>query len=385
MRVSNQKSNFFDDNFQKLSHIGRGGFGEVYHVRHMIEGEEYAVKIVKFLDFVVNYRNSWREDNHLFIQMDYYPQNLQTIIDNKHIVFERQTGEAMKIFEYFISCEIFKELLESVKYLHDLCPPVIHRDLKPSNVLISQNNNNTRFIRLCDLGLATSHDMTSMSHTSNVGTAQYMAPEIFQPRYYSKVDIYIQQTVCNNWANVSINGRQSANKWSIDLPPILFHSIHGENLWLSANSAIARRNDSYCKKITAEWSGSIRFGFTSHDPIINCPSSLPNHVCPDLTKKPGNWAKALDDKFALKNNVLFYYVTETGDVRYGVNGKNEGIFFKGVSTDCLLWALIDVYGKNVGIELVNESHNSPIDIKMDNEWNFTPKPKIQEEQKCIIN
>ncbi|CAG2111759.1 unnamed protein product [Medioppia subpectinata] len=86
--VSNPKSNFFDYNFQKLSHIGRGGFGEVYHVRHMIEGEEYAVKIVKFL------------------------------------------------------------------------------------------------------GLATSHDMSSMSHTSNVGTAQYMAPEIFQPRYTIKVDIY---------------------------------------------------------------------------------------------------------------------------------------------------------------------------------------------------
>ncbi|CAG2103291.1 unnamed protein product [Medioppia subpectinata] len=179
------------------------GFGEVYHVKHMIEGEEYAVKIVKFLDiygdhkrqeilkevqnlvklrsdFVVNYRNSWREDNHLFIQMDYYPQNLQTIIDNKHIVFGRQTGEPMKIFEYFISCEIIRELLESVKYLHDLCPPVIHRDLKPSNVLIAQNC--TRFIRLCDFGSATFHSMTltSMSHTSNVGTAQYMAPEIFQ-------------------------------------------------------------------------------------------------------------------------------------------------------------------------------------------------------------
>ncbi|CAG2110812.1 unnamed protein product [Medioppia subpectinata] len=209
--ISKQKSNYFDDNFQKLSHIGRGGFGEVYHVKHMIEGEEYAVKIVKYLDiyndrkrqeilkevqnlvklrseYVVNYRNSWREDNHLYIQMDYYEQNLQTIIDNKHIVFGRQPEEPMKIYEYFISCEIFKELLESVKYLHDSCPPVIHRDLKPSNVLISQNN--SRFLKLCDFGSATLHTMSSMSHTSNIGSAQYMALELNQSRYTIMVDIY---------------------------------------------------------------------------------------------------------------------------------------------------------------------------------------------------
>ncbi|CAG2106881.1 unnamed protein product [Medioppia subpectinata] len=192
---------------------GRGGFGEVYHVKHKIEGEVYAVKIVKFLDtydehkrqnilkevqnlvklrsdFVVNYRNSWLEHNLLYIQMDLYSQNLQTIIDNKCTVFGRQPEEPMKIYEYFISCEILKELLECVKYLHDSCPPVIHRDLKPTNVLISQNNSNKRFIKLCDFGSATFHDMTSMSHTSNIGSAQYMAPEVYQSRYTIKVDIY---------------------------------------------------------------------------------------------------------------------------------------------------------------------------------------------------
>ncbi|CAG2110513.1 unnamed protein product [Medioppia subpectinata] len=119
-------------------------------------------------EYVVNYRNSWREDNHLYIQMEFYSQNLQSIINNKHLVFGRQQENVMNIFEYFISCEIFKELLESVKYLHNLCPPVIHRDLKPSNVLISQNNSDNRFVRLCDFGSATFHDMTTMSHTSNV-------------------------------------------------------------------------------------------------------------------------------------------------------------------------------------------------------------------------
>ncbi|CAG2105701.1 unnamed protein product [Medioppia subpectinata] len=213
--ISNQMSNFIGDNFEKLQTIGRGGFGEVYlyHVRHKIEHEIYAINMVKLNDtndnckrqkilkevqnlktllseYVVNYHNSWLEANHLFIQMDYYKQNLQTIIANKHIVFGRQPEEPMKVYEYFISCEIFKELLECVKYLHDSCSPVIHRDLKPSNVLISQNSKNSRFVKLCDFGSATFHDKTSMSHYKNVGTSRYIAQEVNNSRYTIKVDIY---------------------------------------------------------------------------------------------------------------------------------------------------------------------------------------------------
>jgi len=51
--------------------------------------------------------------------------------------------------------------------------------------------------------------------------------------------------------------------------------------------------------------------------------------------------------------VLFYYVSETGDVHYGINGEDRGIFFSGVSTNCPLWALIDIYGNTVGIESVD--------------------------------
>ncbi|CAG2112602.1 unnamed protein product [Medioppia subpectinata] len=119
---------------EQISQIGRGGFGEVYQVKHITDCQVYAVKIVKFLDTY---------DDH----------------KRKEILKEVQ------------------KLLECVKYLHDSCPPVIHRDLKPSNVLISQNSNNNRFIKLCDFGSATYHEMTSQRHTSNVGTSQYMAPE----------------------------------------------------------------------------------------------------------------------------------------------------------------------------------------------------------------
>ncbi|CAG2103290.1 unnamed protein product, partial [Medioppia subpectinata] len=136
----------------------------------------------------------------------------ETIIDNKHIVFGREKEEILNVFEYYMSCEIFKELLECVQYLHESEPQIIHRDLKPSNILISKVGDKTtnRFIRLGDFGSATYHSMTmaSMSHTSNVGTAQYMAIELNQSRYTIKVDIYSMGVIANHLLNLFEVGDQ---------------------------------------------------------------------------------------------------------------------------------------------------------------------------------
>lgn len=77
----------------------------------------------------------------------------------------------------------------------------------------------------------------------------------------------------------------------------------------------------------------------------------------DLTNKPGYWAKALAERFAEENTVLFYYVTNVGDVHYGINGEEKGIFFTGVETRNPLWAMIDVYGNSTAIELLPDSRH----------------------------
>ncbi|CAG2103437.1 unnamed protein product, partial [Medioppia subpectinata] len=198
--------------FMEMSAISLGGFGIVFKVKHKLDDKIYAVKKVQFgdcsekekqkvlkevktlsklnSDFVVKYYNSWSEGKHVFIHMEYCCQTLGDVIKDKVIVFGRQSSEAMNLYEYFISCEILRELLQCLQYIHDLNPPVIHRDLKPANVLIVNIANNNRFLKLCDFGVAVEHNMVSMSHTSSVGTSQYMAPEIFQSRYTTKVDIY---------------------------------------------------------------------------------------------------------------------------------------------------------------------------------------------------
>ncbi|CAG2117548.1 unnamed protein product, partial [Medioppia subpectinata] len=121
--------------------------------------------------------------------MDCLAGNLTQLLKIKRQLF----GRIMTEFEYYISYEIFKQLVESVKYLHN--NNVIHRDLKPDNVLID-NENNYRYIKLCDFGLSKSVDVLNyryrqsrVKHTADV--VQYMAPEAKSGTNYNHlVDVY---------------------------------------------------------------------------------------------------------------------------------------------------------------------------------------------------
>ncbi|CAG2102354.1 unnamed protein product [Medioppia subpectinata] len=193
--------------------IGSGGFGTVFKVKHKLDDKIYALKKVEFEDyglerkvkimrevknlskinseFVVKYYDSWIEGKHLYIQMEYCPQTLRSVLNDKQQVFGRQSTEAMNIYEYFISCQIFREILECVQYLHELNPPIIHRDIKPENILILHNTKTNTFLKLGDFGLATEHNRPTKTHTQGAGTRNYMAPEVGMGKKYDvKADIY---------------------------------------------------------------------------------------------------------------------------------------------------------------------------------------------------
>ena len=156
--------------------------------------------------------------------------------------------------------------------------------------------------------------------------------------------------------------------------PLLFHTTHSDHVQLSPDKRRANRVESFCKGIcfsnrpvavnervyikfsdvSTSWSGVVRFGFTSCNPATINSAELPRYACPDLTNKPGYWAKALPERFAEKDTVLFFYVTRGGDVMYGVNSEENGLFFSGVSTAGPIWALIDIYGNTISVEFVGE-------------------------------
>ena len=157
-----------------------------------------------------------------------------------------------------------------------------------------------------------------------------------------------------------------------DLPPLNFHNAHGENITLVDDGARAVRTESYCKgilfshrpvmvgericlkvcELSTRWSGVIRVGFAAHDPT-GLHGRLPKYACPDLTNKSGYWAKALSDRCLEQNAVIHYYVSSHGDVHFGINGGDLGVFFSGIDTRQPLWAMIDLYGNCTSIQLVD--------------------------------
>ena len=164
--------------------------------QNLLECYEEMIKLIKVRsEYCAQYISQWVENNVYYIRMELCSDSLKTILQNKPQVFGRQLEEPMNSIEFYISCHIFKEILECVQYLHELNPQIIHRDLKPENILIAENVRNGRFVKLCDFGLATVHDktfnyMTSDKHTTGVGTIKYQAPEVAQGIYGHKVDIY---------------------------------------------------------------------------------------------------------------------------------------------------------------------------------------------------
>jgi serine/threonine-protein kinase len=125
--------------------------------------------------------------------MEFCLTTLKKVLEQLKSEFNIEKSEYLPKIAYVITCELFKETLGSVNYLHNHKPPVIHRDLKPANILTT-NEMNGRFFKLGDFGLAVKHEFEDQSPTEGTGTQKYRAPEVVNGRNYgTKADIYSLQ------------------------------------------------------------------------------------------------------------------------------------------------------------------------------------------------
>ena len=159
-----------------------------YEITFLLRGAKTLAKCSG--DYVVQYFDHWIENNDcLYIQMELCSDNLKNIIRQKQQFFRKEKSDPFEAIEYFISCQLFEEVVECVKYLHD--SSIMHRDLRPENILVIKNSNNNRFIKLCDFDLAKFAGVTAESHSKNIGCYKYMAPEVKRGnRYNLKCDIF---------------------------------------------------------------------------------------------------------------------------------------------------------------------------------------------------
>lgn len=161
------------------------------------------------------------------------------------------------------------------------------------------------------------------------------------------------------------------------LGPVAFNSsVHGENIKLSSDGLLAKRNLSFCKAIvftnralligeeisivvtsvSKAWSGSLRFGFCNINPN-NFKSKLPKYMCPNLTNIQGCYARALQDEETKIGTVLTFWLNEFGQIMYKINGQAHGVFLQ-ISdyhhVNQPMWAMIDVYGLVTSVKIVSK-------------------------------
>ncbi|XP_072050028.1 E3 ubiquitin-protein ligase NEURL1B-like [Amphiura filiformis] len=158
-----------------------------------------------------------------------------------------------------------------------------------------------------------------------------------------------------------------------------FHNTcHGKHITLSEEATVATRIARFhhgivfgdhpvapgervtfeIRSTTPEYAGALRFGFTNHNPDTIDPQSLPQYVIPDLTKKQGYWASAVNDQRLIKEGVTFsYFYTAENIVKYSidhVDGQvaSDNKLESSVNAREPMWPLIDVYGTTTSVKFV---------------------------------
>jgi serine/threonine-protein kinase len=187
----------FNNTYFIQEQIGQGGMGLVFSARHLLLGNEVAIKVLPptlkknatdIKRFQREARVGWSLSHPNIVKVF---ELSQTQDQTLFIVMELVKGENLKNsikraspFSPSRCLEILKPLCSALAIAHK--NNVLHRDLKPANVLISKENGE-ELIKLADFGIAkllrgddgATQGTVLTTEGTIIGSLDYMSPEQF--------------------------------------------------------------------------------------------------------------------------------------------------------------------------------------------------------------
>lgn len=199
---SHQIGDLIAARYRVRSVLGQGSTGCTFAVEDVHTHQKYAVKALSLKGM-----QDWKQlelferEAKVLSQLDH--PNIPNYIDYFqtdsevdrcfYIVQELVSGKSLadwvehgRSFSQAKVRRLALKVLDILKYLHELTPPIIHRDIKPQNIILSNNGQ----IYLVDFGAVQNVYRNTMLGSTVVGTYGYMAPEQFQGKAVPATDLY---------------------------------------------------------------------------------------------------------------------------------------------------------------------------------------------------
>ena len=186
----------FDDRYEVLARIGKGGMGSVYRARQLTMGREVALKVLN-PDLAEDEEAAGRFVREAKVASRLRHPNTIVIHDFGHtaaglfIAMELLEGEPLSDRlkrESALSptevARIASAVARSLDEAHHA--GIVHRDLKPGNIFLNDVHGGGHLVKVLDFGVAKfaqdarTHESTDMFETQKpqiLGTIAYMAPE----------------------------------------------------------------------------------------------------------------------------------------------------------------------------------------------------------------
>ncbi|KAJ8449728.1 hypothetical protein Cgig2_001384 [Carnegiea gigantea] len=185
--------------------LGEGAIKTVYKAFDEVDGIEVAWNRIELSKEI---RNSEKELEKICVEANLLMSlNHENVIRCFHSWIDTKNNAINMITELFTSGSLrlyrdkhghldkkaikkwARQILKGLDYLHSHDPPIVHRDLKCDNIFV---NGNSGMVKIGDLGLATI--LQHATAHSFIGTAEFMAPELYDELYDEdydqRVDIY---------------------------------------------------------------------------------------------------------------------------------------------------------------------------------------------------